>query len=473
MKANGGGIDAAYRTLFEANPHPMWVFDRATLRFLAVNDAAVRQYGYTHEEFLERSITDIRPEEDAALVAASVGVSSASKIWRHRRKDGSTLLAEVTAHSLDFMGVEARLVLALDVTARERGAEQLRRTNRTLQAVLEAAPVGVLVLDGAGRIIETNEAARELLGARGLDPLEPALSNVLRGEGMACNEVEVADGRWAELSVRSVALGPGSNGAVAVLSECTEKHSREGRLQRELERLESRVRERGEELRATLEEMDAFVFSVSHDLRGPLRAVDGFAQVVMNDPAVVLGEESRDALRRVRRAARRMGELIDGILVLSRLARAEFVPRIIDLSAMVDRAARNLERAHPERALRFQVAPGLRALGDPRHVAPLVDALLDNAVKFTVGRDPATIEFFETGEGWAIRDDGVGFDMAYAGRLFKPFERLHPASEHPGHGLGLAVVERIVRRHGGTIRGESRPGEGATFHFSLGPLGKA
>ena len=215
MHANGA--DAAYRALFDANPQPMWVFDRSTLGFLAVNDAAVRQYGYTREEFFEMTILDIRPEEDAALVAASVGSSGPSKIWRHRRKDSSTLLAEVTAHSLDFMGKEARLVLALDVTARERSTEFLRRTTRTLQAILEAAPAGIIVFDGTGRIVETNETARGLLGAKGLDPIQPAVDAVLRGEGVACDEVEVADGRWTELSVRSVEIGPGANGAVAVL----------------------------------------------------------------------------------------------------------------------------------------------------------------------------------------------------------------------------------------------------------------
>ena len=446
--------EVAYRVLFEANPHPMWVFDRSSLRFLAVNDAALRQYGYSREEFLGRTILDIRPEDDASLVPGSVEEGpSTPRIWRHRRKDGSTLLAEISAQSLSFGGIDARLVLAIDVTLRERQAELLRQSNRTLEAVLQTAPVGIVVFDARGRITHQNEAALRLLGESGPEIVAHLLAAVSRGEIAALDEIETENGRWVEAAARAVEIGPGSRGAIVVLSEITEHRARQGRL--------------SASLRASDAEIEGLCFSVSHDLRSPLRAIDGFAQLVLTDPSAALNSEHRDALSRVRRAAKRMDVLIDGILGLSRLSRASYEPCDFDLSALVRRTADALLDANPARVIRFLIEPDLMAYGDPRHAALLVEALLGNAVKFSFNRSPATVEFFAEGEGWVVTDDGVGFDMAYAGHLFRPFERLHSPGEFPGNGLGLAAAQRIVRLHGGTISGLGEVGQGARFTFTL------
>ncbi len=459
MQAMSAVNDTAYRALFEANPQPMWVFERSSLCFLAVNDAALRQYGYTRDEFLDLTILDIRPEEDAAEVTGSVeNVLSVPKIWRHRRKDGSPLLAEVTAHNIEFLGAEARLVLAHDVTLRERHAEMLRRTNQTLEAVLRAAPVGVLVFDAKGGATETNEAAREMLGDRGLEPLAPAVEAILRGETSATVEVAVAGGRWIEVSARAVETGPSSNGAVVILTEITDHRTRQGRLSRDLQN-------RTAALRASDEALEEFCFSVSHDLRGPLRAVDGFAQLVLSDEEVRLSQENRDALERVRRAGRRMGELIDGLQVLSRISRKSIEPSEINLSALFMRKADAASQAYPERQVRFEVEPGLRVVGDPRLVGDLIERLVDNSVKFKASE----VVLASDGAGFVLRDNGVGFDMAFSSRLFRPFERLHPSSDFPGSGLGLAIASRIVKRHGGTIGAEGTLGSGTVVRFSLCP----
>ena len=454
--------ESVYRVLFDANPQPMWVFERETLRFLAVNDAALRQYGYTREEFLSLTILDIRPEEDAGFVRDSVGSEAGvSRIWRHRRRDGSTLLAEVSAHPLPFDGIEARLVLALDVTLRERQAELLRQSNRTLEAVLETAPVGIVVFDSKGRVTHRNETADRLLGATGDLPIRSLYDSIVRGETYAWNESRTEQGGWFEAAARPLELGPGANGAIVVLSEVTEHHTARGRLVRDLE---SRTRA----LNASDAEVEGLCFSLSHDLRGPLRAIDGFSQLVLTDPQAALTGEHRDALARIRKAAKRMDVLIDGILALSRLSRIPLDPCELDLSEMVRRSAETLKRAEPNRSLKFVIEPDLTACGDPRLVTLLIDVLLGNAVKFSLGREPATIEFYAEGSGWAVRDDGAGFDMAYASHLFRPFERLHRPGEYAGDGLGLAVAQRVVSRHGGEIEGHGALEEGACFRFTLG-----
>lgn len=455
MQAMGQAVDdTAYRALFEANPHPMWVFDRATLRFLAVNDAALRQYGYSRDEFLRLGILDIRPAEDAGPVRDSIesGLSTA-QVWRHRRRDGSTLLAEVTAHNIEFAGVDARLALALDVTVREGNAALLKSANDTLEAVLQAAPAGVIVVRSNGGIDRQNEEARRLLGERSLEPLGELLAMALAGGEASGVEIDLGNGQWVDAAARPVALGLGSDGAIVTLTDATERRAAHEKI--------------AAALRASDEELDSFCFSVSHDLRGPLRAVDGFAQVVLTDGNANLSDDNRDALERVRRAGRRMSELIDGLLALSRLSRAPFNPIWVDLTKLAGRTADDIARMYPDRHFDFAIAPGAQAYGDPALLTGLIERLLSNAAKFTAHQETARIEFLIEEDGWAVRDNGVGFDMAYSSRLFKPFERLHPLTDFPGNGLGLAVAYRIVRRHGGTIRAIAAPDEGATIRFLL------
>jgi PAS domain S-box-containing protein len=460
--------DDAYRWLFDANPHPMWVFDRDTLRFLAANDAAQRQYGYTLEEFVNLTILDIRSEEDAHLVTDSLVPSlSVPKIWCHRRKDGSTLLAEITAHDIQFKGRAARLVLALDVTVRERNAQLVRRSHRTLEAVLKAAPIGVMVIMPDGKVGERNEEARRLLEDQGQAVLVPLIERTLAGESLGPTELEIESDRWVEVSTRPLDLGHDTHGGVIILADATERRAKRAQLAQQNEDLEVQVRERTAALQTTDQELQEFCFSVSHDLRGPLRAVDGFTQSVLSDPDARLTEENRDSLTRVRRAATRMGELIDGLLVLSRVSRAPLNPAPIDLAALATRSAADLVQANPDRKLVFTIEPGLKAYGDPNLVTMLVDCLFGNSVKFSAGRDESRIELSRDGDGWKVTDNGVGFDMAYAAKLFKPFERLHATAAFPGNGLGLAVADRIVRRHGGTIKGAGIPNHGSSFRFTL------
>jgi PAS domain S-box-containing protein len=227
-----------------------------------------------------------------------------------------------------------------------------------------------------------------------------------------------------------------------------------------------------EEIRALNQELEAFSYSVSHDLRAPLRAIDGFSQALLEDCGDRLDEQGRDHLRRVRAATQRMAQLIDDMLTLSRVTRAELRREIVDLSKLAEEIAAELRRADPDRTAEVEIEPGLVAAGDPRLLRVLVGNLLSNAWKFTAGSEPARIELGRCptsadGRGFFVRDNGAGFDMTYANKLFAPFQRLHRQSEFPGTGVGLAIVQRIVHRHGGRVWAEGAVGRGATFYFTL------
>jgi signal transduction histidine kinase len=236
-------------------------------------------------------------------------------------------------------------------------------------------------------------------------------------------------------------------------------------------RLEARVAQRTAELTTANQELESFSYSVSHDLRAPLRAIDGFSQALREDEAARLSPDSLLLLDRLQAAAARMGQLIDDLLRLSRVTRAELKREPVDLSALAESVLAELRQREPGRDVTVSVQPGLTAWGDPRLLRVLLENLLDNAWKFTSKRSGAHIEFFsETVHGephYAVRDNGVGFDMAHAGKLFSPFQRMHKASAFPGTGIGLATVQRIVHRHGGHIEADATPGAGALFRFTL------
>jgi signal transduction histidine kinase len=235
--------------------------------------------------------------------------------------------------------------------------------------------------------------------------------------------------------------------------------------------LEQQVRDRTSQLEAVNRELESFSYSVSHDLRAPLRGLDGFSRALLEDYDHVLDEEGRDYLRRIRAASQHMGCLIDDILNLARVSRTELRRAPIDLSSLAASVAEDLQRSDPSRNVTFVIAPNLRATGDPRLLRILLENLLHNACKFSSTRPAARIECGQSvhdgGTAYFVRDNGVGFDMAYAHKLFGAFQRLHTEAEFPGTGVGLATVQRIVNRHGGRVWAESQIGHGATFSFTL------
>jgi light-regulated signal transduction histidine kinase (bacteriophytochrome) len=226
-----------------------------------------------------------------------------------------------------------------------------------------------------------------------------------------------------------------------------------------------------EKLESKNKELEAFSYSVSHDLRAPLRSIDGFSRALLDEYADKLDTTGQHYLDRVRAAARRMGELIDDLLQLSRVGRADLQRKRVDLSALAGTIAADLQRSGPERHVRILITDGLVADVDRGLMQIVLENLIGNAWKFTAATSDGVIHFgISEQDGlptYFLRDNGAGFDMAYAGRLFTPFQRLHSNTEFPGTGIGLATVHRIIERHGGRVWAEGVVGQGATFLWTL------
>lgn len=243
------------------------------------------------------------------------------------------------------------------------------------------------------------------------------------------------------------------------------------RAEEEITKLNRELEQSVIELSAVNKEMEAFSYSVSHDLRAPLRSIDGFSQAILEEYSDRLDETGADYLLRVRGASQRMAQLIDDMLNLSRVTRREMHPEEVNLSALAGEIAGEVKKTMPERHVELLIQEGLIVNGDARLLRILLDNLIRNAFKFTGKSDRARIEFGITQHDgnpvYFVRDNGVGFDMIYVNKLFGAFQRLHSQTEFPGTGIGLAIVQRIINRHGGSVWAEGAVGKGATFYFTL------
>ena len=264
---------------------------------------------------------------------------------------------------------------------------------------------------------------------------------------------------------------------IAYALDITDRQRAEAEIHRLNADLERRVIERTAELSAANHELDAFAYAVSHDLRAPLRAMNGFSQALVEDYSDSLQGEARVYLDQIGIASNRMANLIDGILTLSRSTRNPLQREPVDISAMAKRQLLELAETDPGRQVSWHVAPELTVEGDPRMVEVVMQNLLGNAWKYSARTPLAEIRVYSEQEGGECRicvaDNGAGFDMAHAGKLFEPFQRLHRQEEFTGIGIGLATVQRIVHRHGGNIEATGKPNEGARFCFTLGGNNKA
>jgi PAS domain S-box-containing protein len=438
-------------------------------------------------------ISDIRmPVMDGLAMAERIkqDASDAPVILTSAHSDIEFLLRAIDVGVDKYVLKPVKVDMLVDALERSAAMLSARRELRLAAAVLQAISEGVVIASPDGTIVAVNPAFVALTGCteaaaigRNVADFEAALEG---SEPGALPRLAAVGSGKGELGVRrkdggvlpawvTAATVPGKDGEpayiVLVLADLTARKAAEEALKRVNEQLEARVRERTAALEVANDELQSFNYSVSHDLSAPLRRIDGFAYILEEHLGRNPDPGALKLARRIRRGAASMQTLIDDLLRLSQVSQTEVHRRPCSLSTLAAQVAGELRAQYSERTVECVVAPNLEVSADPRLLRIVLDNLLGNAWKFT-GRNPAArieVGAKQTDGRFAlfVRDNGVGFDMAHSEKLLAPFARAHSSNEFEGTGIGLAIVDRIVRRHGGRLWFESAPDQGATFYFTL------
>ena len=494
---------------------------------------AAEIFGYAESEIIGRSVSCLFTSEDIALgndkrefVKALEKGRQADQRW-HVRKDGRRLWCYGLSFPLmDEKGVVRGFVqLIRDDTSRKSTDDLLRASEARLSLAAESTGLGTWDFHVAKKSLTLSKRAAELFDLE-TDPM-PAFryehffetihpedrprikrqfDRCLAQDSVCADEMEfriaIRDGsvRWVLTRAKAFVDGPNRDGKpdrlIGTIVDITDRRRRKSEAEElaraidktrervteqlvaseELARsnnieLEARVLERTEQLTLANKELESFNYSVSHDLRAPLRSIAGFSEILRTSHEGALDESGKNCLRRIELAIRRMSDLIDAMMSLSRATLAELTREDLDFSALARAIGSELQEANPGRQVRLVVEPGLKAAGDKALLEIALRCLLDNAWKFTARKPAAEIEVGSARDAghpvYFVRDNGVGFDQAYAHKMFLPFQRLHGKEDFPGTGIGLTLVQRIVQRHGGRAWAQSEPGMGATFYFTL------
>ncbi len=508
MQSRNRQLQAADRQIRLAQQHLLDTFEHAASgithvdtrgRLLRANQTFCNMVGYSKDELAHLSFQDITVAEDIgpdlrmldeALTGARISYMLEK---RYRHKDGHIVWVQLTVALVRKSSGEPDYLIAVvqDISAQKAAEEALRTSQNLMSQAQKLANIGAWQADLAtGRIGNLTKSESFLsfpsneYGIKDmLDMIHPddrlrvmALwPRAVKGE--AVYEIEyrvVPDGHEYWHSVKAeFERDPQGRAirALGVTQDITERKRIELEFQQLNATLEQRIRDRTRALRDAYDELESYSYAVAHDLRSPLRIINGFAQALREDnPA--LDTASQEHLGRIMGASKKMGELIDGLLKLSQYSRGEVQRENVNLSAIATRILEELSVAEPQRAVEWEIEPDLLVQADPALIEALMQNLLNNAWKYTSGVAPARIRVFsreaDGGREFCVSDNGTGFDMARASKLFQPFQRLHGPSEFAGLGIGLATARRIVQRHGGELRAEARPGAGATFGFTLG-----
>jgi PAS domain S-box-containing protein len=471
--------------VIENLPNMIFVKDAERLAFVRFNRAGEELLGVSRAELLGKTDYDFFPREQADFFTAKDRETLArGDVVDIPEEPLKTARGERVLHTKkvpirDSSG-RPRYLLGISEDVTDRKASEVLRAR--LAAIVEASSDAILSKTLDGVILSWNSGAKRLFGYTAeeavgrhsmmlyppeiVDQEQSNREQVARGEPLEpYQSVRLCkDGRCIDVSVSVAALRDASGKPIAI-STIARDISDIKRIQREL----TQARDAAE---VANRELESFSYSVAHDLRAPLRSIDGFSQALLEDCSDKLDEDGRKYLRFVRQSAQLMAQLIDDMLTLSRVTRHPIEWQNIDLTALARASWERLERSDPGRSIQFSVEEKMTARGDPRLLGVVLDNLLGNARKFTSKRAGARVEVGRTTadgrDAYFVRDNGAGFDMAYAGKLFGAFQRLHPASDFEGTGVGLATVQRIVHRHGGRVWGEGRVDAGATFTFTLG-----
>ncbi|MDA8424407.1 MAG: PAS domain S-box protein [Nitrospiraceae bacterium] len=377
------------------------------------------------------------------------------------------------------------------IVERRQAEEKLKLANAYNRSLLEASLDPLVTIDANGKITDVNAGTEKATGCSRTELVGTDFSDYFTEpekakagyqrvfqEGSVMDyalEIRRVDGHLTPVLYNAAVyrdMAGNALGVFAAARDVTERKKAEEEIRTLNRQLETRVVERTAELEAANKELEAFAYSVSHDLRSPLRSIDGFSLALLEDYAGKLDDQGEDYLARIRSATMRMGHLIDDLLKLSRVTRSEMNQEQVDLSKIARTIADNLVNRSPDRAAAFAIAENLTVYGDARLLAVALENIFSNAWKFSEKTPRTVIEFGVTQRDHArvffVKDNGVGFDMNYAGKLFSPFQRLHKTEEFPGTGIGLATIKRIINRHGGQVWIEAEVDKGTTVYFTLG-----
>jgi PAS domain S-box-containing protein len=480
-----------FRGLLEAAPDGMVIVDHEGT-IVMVNAQMEKLFGYSRDEVRDKRVEMLVPARFKDVHPFHRGQYGKSPRLRPMgadlalyalRKDGTEFPVEISLSPMETE--EDNLIIAAirDITDRKRAEEKFR-------GLLESAPDAMVVVDQEGMIQLVNSQTERLFGYDRVELIGQAVE-ALVPKRFRKKHAKHRYGYYGEHPTRpmgvgldlfglrkngtefpvEISLSPLETEDGLLVSAAIRDVTQRKRMEEDVQKLNEDLKQRAAQLEAANKELEAFSYSVSHDLRAPLRSIDGFSHVVLEDYGEQLPPDARAYLERVRAAAQRMAVLIDDLLNLSRVTRTALQPRFINLSKMAEEVVHGLQESHPNRQVNFSLTPDLMVEADPHLMNIVLENLLNNAWKFTSKRDHAEIEFGQRGHAkertFYVRDNGVGFDMAYSDKLFGVFQRLHSVSEFPGTGVGLATVQRIISIHGGRIWAESAEGKGTTFYFTL------